>query len=316
MSSVFKNIFLVIEMYDKYCMVHAWVISHKQVAKKEKKKFFYDKKNKTPDVLLNFVYEYTKKYTQHYLAVILNSSHQKTLLEDSASKKFLQTLKESNVSIPVHPKWRIYAPIRDVEKIQKELQPLDVDFVVSPMAILHHLCTQSNKDDNHVYILALSYVVSIAIFRDSVAVASVTLSLLTDEANSKENFDFTHPDDVMEDEFELDSDIQKSDLDLEDESFELESEDNIKIKEEVSDDLSDGVTSELVKNIQYVIEQFYSSPYYNDDNDLIGSIVIFNQDILTTQLRAQLRDEMMLEIFHKEVNVVQAVTTIMTEDFL
>ena len=318
-SGMFKNIFLIIEIYDKYCMVHAWTVSSQKVIKKIKKKFFYDKKNKTPDVMLNFIYDYTKKYSQSYLATILNSSNQRTLLEDTASKKFLKTLHETNISIQVDPKWRVYVPSRDIEKLKKEFQPLIFDLIISPISILHHLYRQGSKDDGHIYILALPYTVCIAVFKGTVAVTSVTLSLLTDEnTDTGDQFDFVHPDDIMEDEFEIDSEVQKRDLELEDEGFAIEDQDNITIKEEDDEDTtvhaSSDLGDELIKNIQYVIEQFYGSPYYHDDNDLIGSIVIFNQDIFTAQLRAQLREEMMLEIFHKEINVIETISTMMIQD--
>ena len=301
-------------------MVHAWTVSNKKVVKKIKKKFFYDKKNKTPDVMLNFIYDYTKKYSQSYLATLFNSSNQRTLLEDTASKKFLKTLHETNASIQVDSKWRVYAPFRDIDKLKKEFQPLIFDLIISPISILHHLYRQGSKDDGHIYILALPYAVCIAVFKGAVAVTSVTLSLLTEEqTNADDQFDFAHPDDIMEDEFEIDNEVQKRDLELEDEGFAIEDQDNIRLKDESEDpttQASSDLGAELTKNIQYVIEQFYSSPYYHDDNDLIGSIVIFNQDIFTAQLRAQLREEMMLEVFHKDINVIESISTMMIQDIL
>jgi hypothetical protein len=289
------SIFIIIEREEKFCFVHVYKVKHNKVIKKQKNKFFYEKKTNTPGIMLDYIYSFTRKYSSSYISMLLDSSLQQIMIEKEIDKKFLKTLNEKNISIFMEKKWRIYCNIHDLSLLKQDYQSIRIDFVFSPLAMLYYLYKTYNRGTKGLYVLATKSLISMIVFKDGIAVKSMNISLLhTGEEDYDNNLDNL---DELEDDFDMEVD-EGLELDLE-----ISTEDDIEgdTQEESSNDATDLIT-QFTSGMSEIINSFYDSKHYTGDSDFIDKLIIFNLGFLDKELKHSIKEHMLLDIFTKDLN--------------
>jgi hypothetical protein len=87
-------------------------------------------------------------------------------------------------------------------------------------------------------------------------------------------------------------------MDLELQTDDEEKNDNT--SEEETSNIS-SLVEKLSTHILEIIDEFYNTPYYKGDKDFIENIVLFNSGLIDAPLKISLKDELMLEIYSRDI---------------
>lgn len=308
-NSILTNVFIIIIQSDKYCFVHTCKTVDGVTKSKDKRKFFFEKSTKTPSIMIDYIYSFSKKYSATYVATILDGGFQQIAIYKEISRQAAVNIKDNNVSIFVNDQWQVYCGTQEVNIIKEDFRSLSLDYIFSPYSILYFLYEQFEKHSNSLYLLSTPSFIAMIIFQDSLAVSYANIYL-----GKQDNYDEEHDLDdldIMENEFDTSSDMDDLELDL-DLSDDDDGGEKV-FREETDDEKNeeDVLQQEIVKNIEQVITSFYDSKYYRKDDDIINNIILFNESIFDSKIKSEIKNATMFEISSKEIKLEDTITSIM-----
>ena len=305
---LFTNVYIYIESVGRDLIVHQYKIADGKTKAKESKKFSLEQNDVLPEVMLDYISKYEKKFSYTYISVIINSQLQYTIPTKNITKEKANAIKNNNKIIHIDKQWKIYCNTKDIENTKSMFDPLSIDYIVSPFALLWYLYKNNSDKSNTLYLLSLKSILVMVIFKQDIAVASKTL-VIESQASEGMGGDTMGEDSVddlldmnIDDDFEDNEDpsIEDLEMDMGDSAFSIESTPSNNTLSPQKDQVQ--LQEQIVEALEEIIDEFYSSPECVDDDDFIESITIFNDGVIDNNITHYIKDEIMLEVYSKQVS--------------
>jgi hypothetical protein len=283
------TISIYLEKHVKTIVVHVGYLKNNKLIKRVKKEFVLNNNGSLSLKLINYIYSFTKQYSYTYVSYIFDAGVFNVLLEKDYADNMYKKFKSNNYYIKFN-KFHIFCNKEDIDENMDLYKPILIDYIYSPYSILYYIDGKNRYTDigSRVIVLVLDTSISAVIIKSNNIVAYYTHSLLSD-SNSGSNV-MLELDKELKDEFTEDNDKEP-----------LEGEQISKMQDFIID----------VSHT--VVDYFYNSVAYKDEDDLVIKIDIFDNLILNDKDHNILDNNLIFEYEITSFNLVQNVHTMIKE---
>jgi hypothetical protein len=316
---LFKVVFMAVILDDKSCRVYSVIRQGNRVLDTIDKKFDIKNSELSHDVITH-INRYQEKYKFVYIGTLLNSINQGSIkgIKKDDFRKF--GIAYNNVeSVPIDKSWSVYGFLEDLGAIKDKFSKFTgLDFIFSPFILLKKIFENDFTNNNRrLYVLCQKTSVAISIFNGKQFLFGAYFSIgdrdtfSSDNASSSNTNNSSDTDDMEEELvfFEEDEDV----IALDESGAEKEDDEPVRPDNIASlEEFNEGV--ELHNFIKSSIEEFYKNDKY--DNDFINDISIANACNLTDEIVQYIKDELMMNIDVKKVDIAKITAQIIEEEVL
>jgi hypothetical protein len=283
------TISIYLEKHAKTIVVHVGYLKNNKLIKRAKKEFILNKDGSLSLLLINYVYTFTKRYSYTYVSYIFDAGIFNVLLEQDYSKNMYKKFKSDNYYMQFH-KFHIFCNKEDIDENMSLYKPILIDYVYSPYSILYYIDHKHKYLDigSRVIVLVLDTSISAVIIKSNNIVAYYTHSLLTNNISGSN---------VM---LELDKELKD----------EFTEADNM---ESLEDDQISKIQDFIIDVSHTVVDYFYNSVAYKDEDDLVIKIDIYDNLILNDRDNDILDNNLIFEYEVTSFNLVQNIHTMIKE---
>ena len=278
---------------------------------------------------IKFIEQSLIENTQTYISTLINNFNQGIVDSCSAQKYRELGINSENIKIICLGKHSIFIELYELNMFKKEIEKFKVDFIFSPYLIIEFKQYRNSK--NILYVLITEELILNIAYKNNKPIYSnihqfqiedetlIDNSELTDEQKKDNDIDLIDDIDDIEEIEGLDeiNDIEE----LEELDNELEQIENIEDIEVPSSPTEQAVSKEEIEKSKMEIEiiEFLKNSvkeYYNEspESDFIEKIVIFAEEPLKEEVIINLKEELLLDIESKKIDILEILNQIAKEE--